>query len=159
MEVPRLGVESELQLQAYSTTTAMWDPSDIFILCLALQQRQILNPMSKAQDLTSILMGTSRVCYPWATMGTSDTSQILKLLSHDENSFSSCFILYTHRLINTIWKKPEVSNEMHTPFPYLAQKDLKTQLQIQSLAQELPCAYISPFKSQKWQILSGTSSY
>ena len=27
MEVPRLGIESELQLLAYATTIAMWDPS------------------------------------------------------------------------------------------------------------------------------------
>ena len=29
MEVPRLGVESELQLLAYTTATATWDPSGI----------------------------------------------------------------------------------------------------------------------------------
>ena len=29
MEVPRLGVQLELQLQAYATTTAMWDPSHV----------------------------------------------------------------------------------------------------------------------------------
>ena len=28
-EVPRLGVESELQLPAYTTATATWDPSHI----------------------------------------------------------------------------------------------------------------------------------
>ena len=27
MEVPRLGVESEIQLPAYATATAMWDPA------------------------------------------------------------------------------------------------------------------------------------
>ena len=27
MEVPRLGVESELQLPAYTTAIAMWDPA------------------------------------------------------------------------------------------------------------------------------------
>ena len=29
MEVPRLGVESELQLLAYATATATWDPSHV----------------------------------------------------------------------------------------------------------------------------------
>ena len=29
MEVPRLGVKSELRLPAYATATAMWDPSRI----------------------------------------------------------------------------------------------------------------------------------
>ena len=32
MEVPRLGVESELQLPAYTTVTAMWDPGRVFDL-------------------------------------------------------------------------------------------------------------------------------
>ena len=29
MEVPRLGVESELQLLDYTTATATWDPSHV----------------------------------------------------------------------------------------------------------------------------------
>ena len=32
MEVPRLGVKSELQLQAYTTATATWNPSHIYDL-------------------------------------------------------------------------------------------------------------------------------
>ena len=50
MEVPGLGVESELQLQAYITATAKPDPSCIFNLCLSLQQCRILNPVSEARD-------------------------------------------------------------------------------------------------------------
>ena len=30
MEAPRLGVKSDLQLPAYTTATATWDPSSIF---------------------------------------------------------------------------------------------------------------------------------
>ena len=59
MEVPRLGVKSELQLQAYSTATATWDPSTICDLHQSLCQRQILNPLSEARDQTCILMNTS----------------------------------------------------------------------------------------------------
>ena len=33
MKVARLGVESELQLLAYTTATATWDPSHICDLC------------------------------------------------------------------------------------------------------------------------------
>ena len=44
MEVPRLGVQLELQLQAYATTTAMLDPSHIINLCHSLWQCQIPNP-------------------------------------------------------------------------------------------------------------------
>ena len=32
MKVPRLGVQSELQLPAYATATAMWDLSHVFDL-------------------------------------------------------------------------------------------------------------------------------
>ena len=61
MEVPRLGVESELQLLAYDTTTAMQDPILICDLCFSLEQHQILNPLRKARDRTCILRDTSQV--------------------------------------------------------------------------------------------------
>ena len=47
MEDPGPGVESELQ--AYTTSTGTWDPSLICDLYCALQQRQLLNPLSKAR--------------------------------------------------------------------------------------------------------------
>ena len=50
MEVPRRGVESELQLLAYTTVIATSDPS-----CISLRQRQILNLLGKARDQTRIL--------------------------------------------------------------------------------------------------------
>ena len=56
MEVPRLGVELELQLQAYAIATAIPYPSHIFDLCQRLQQCQI--PLSKGRDQTHILMDT-----------------------------------------------------------------------------------------------------
>ena len=57
MEVPRLGVKSELQLQVYITAMAMLDLSHI---CdLQLQQHWILNPLRDAKDQT--LMNASRV--------------------------------------------------------------------------------------------------
>ena len=57
MEVPRLGVESELQLPAYPTATATPDRSCIFDLHHRSLQRQILNPLSEARDQTHVLMG------------------------------------------------------------------------------------------------------
>ena len=70
MEIPRLGVESELQLPTY--TTATQDPRipATSVTC-SLQQRQILNPLSEARNGIDILM---------------DTSQVLSLLSLNRNS-------------------------------------------------------------------------
>ena len=42
-EVPRLGVESELQLLAYTTATGTWDRSHICDLHHSSRQCQILN--------------------------------------------------------------------------------------------------------------------
>ena len=50
MEVPRLRVESELQLPAYTTATATWDPSRSCKLHHSSWQCQILNPLSEARD-------------------------------------------------------------------------------------------------------------
>ena len=61
MEVPRLGVELKLQLQAYTTATATLDLSHIWNLHHSLWQRWILNPLGKASDRTCVLMDTSRV--------------------------------------------------------------------------------------------------
>ena len=56
MEVPRPGVESELQLQAYATATAPPDPSQVCDLHQSSRQRLILNPPSETRDQTCILM-------------------------------------------------------------------------------------------------------
>ena len=74
MEVPRLGVKSELQLPAYTTATAMPDPSWVHDLHHNSWQCWILNPLSGARDQTCILMDTSWICYHWATTGTPETS-------------------------------------------------------------------------------------
>ena len=70
MEVPGQGDESELQLLAYTTATATTDLIPVCNLHHSFWQQQILNPLSKAKDRTSILMDTRRVLYHWATMGT-----------------------------------------------------------------------------------------
>ena len=71
MEVPRLGVESELQLLAYTTVRATPDLSHICDLCCSLQPCEILNPLSEARDRTCILWRQCRV---------------RNLLSHNQNS-------------------------------------------------------------------------
>ena len=57
------GLKSELQLLASTTATAMWDLSLVFDLHHSLWQRQILNPLSEAEDGTCVLMDPRRVCY------------------------------------------------------------------------------------------------
>ena len=49
MEDPGLGVELQLQLQAYTTATAMLDLSCICDLRCSLQQRWILNLLNEAR--------------------------------------------------------------------------------------------------------------
>ena len=71
MEAPSLGTESKLQLPAYSTATAIQDPSRVCKLCHSSQQCQILNPLSKARESTRILMDTSKVCNPLSHNGNS----------------------------------------------------------------------------------------
>ena len=67
MEVPRLGVKSELQPLAYytratATATAKRDPSHV---CDPHHgSSRILNALSKARDRTRILMDTGWVRYP-----------------------------------------------------------------------------------------------
>ena len=48
-EVPRLGVESELQPPAYTTATATRDPSRVCGLHHSSWQHRILNPLSRGQ--------------------------------------------------------------------------------------------------------------
>ena len=79
MEVPRLGVKSELQPPVYTTATT--DPSHICSVRYSLWQRQIINPPIEARDRTLILM---------------DTKYILNLLSHNGNSSQSGFESLIH---------------------------------------------------------------
>ena len=61
IEVPRLGVQSELLLPAYTTATAAPDPSLVCDLHHSSLQCQILKPLREARDRTSILMDASQV--------------------------------------------------------------------------------------------------
>ena len=97
MEVPRLGVELELQLPAYTTATATWDPSRICDLHHSPQQYWIFNPLSETRDRTWNFMVPSRICFRCATMETLNVSffymgshshfcSLLELLSVDLSS-------------------------------------------------------------------------
>ena len=101
MEVPRLGVKSELQPQAYTTATATPDLNHIcnlhhnvlpFQFCEisphSLQQHQILNSLRGAKDRTHLLM---------------DTSQVLNLLSPDGNYLNYFFFFCPFRATPTAY--------------------------------------------------------
>ena len=61
VEVPRLGVKSELLLLAYTTATATSDLSLACDLHRSSRQRGILNPLSKGRDQTPVFMDTCQV--------------------------------------------------------------------------------------------------
>ena len=70
MEVSRLGVKSEIQLPAYTTTTAMWDPSCICDLHHSPWQHRPFMHWARPgiEPISSwVLVGFVN---PWATMGT-----------------------------------------------------------------------------------------
>ena len=50
VEVPRLGVEWEIQLLAYITATTAWNPSRICDLHHSTGQHKILNLLSEARN-------------------------------------------------------------------------------------------------------------
>ena len=56
MEVPRLGVKSELRLPAYATAIAMQDPSHVCDLHHTSRQCQILNPPNEAAALQILVV-------------------------------------------------------------------------------------------------------
>ena len=88
MDIPRLGVESELQLLANTTTTAALDLSSICDLCYSFQQYWILNPLSKARDWTYIFPWIlARFLTHWATMGTLVNWKILNMVRETAKLF------------------------------------------------------------------------
>ena len=62
MDVPRLGVEMDLQPLACATATAMPDPSQVCDLHCSPWQHLIFNPLSEARVQIRVLMDTSQIC-------------------------------------------------------------------------------------------------
>ena len=99
MEVPKLEVESELQLPAHSHSNKGSE------LHHSSRPLQILNPLSKARDRTHILLNTSQVHNP---------------LSHNRNSikyhfYSTTIILFNHG--KTVKYAIIISYKNVRPFP------------------------------------------
>ena len=74
MEVPRLGVEWELQLMAYTTAAAMRDMNRVCHLLHSSWQSRSLNPLNEFRDRARILMDTSQIHFHCAMTGTPDFS-------------------------------------------------------------------------------------
>ena len=70
MEVPRLQVQSELQLPACTTAMATWDPSCVCHLHHSSGQHRIFNPPREARNQSRNLMAPSWIRSPCATTGT-----------------------------------------------------------------------------------------
>ena len=83
---PRLGVESELQLPAYTTARATQDPRHSCNLHHNSPQRRIPNPLSEARDRTSS---------SWILVGS-------LLLGHTGNSYKLYFGISDGALTNAL---------------------------------------------------------
>ena len=68
IEVPRLGVRSELHLLAFAIATQ--DPSRVYNLLHSSWQCWIFNPLIEARDQTCNLMDPSWICFRCASTGT-----------------------------------------------------------------------------------------
>ena len=97
MEVPRLGVQSELQLTAYTTATAMCDLSCIWD---SSEKCQVPDPMSEARDQTHIFMYTRWICFCYATTGTPQLAYSVVGKTEDQrdgiHSLRTSHVLKTH---------------------------------------------------------------
>ena len=85
MEVPRLGVKSELHLPARHQT----DPSRICDLHHSSRRHRILDPLSESRDRTHVLLDSSWVHYPCTTVGAPWSSICKPCLPWDRLRFCS----------------------------------------------------------------------
>jgi len=91
MEIPRLGVELELQLPGYSTATP--DMSHICDLCHSLLQCQVLNPLGEARDQSRIFIETIWVLNLLSNNGNSQEIYFNKISSVKDGYISQLYIL------------------------------------------------------------------
>ena len=101
MKIPRLGVQWELQLPAYTTATAASDPSCVWNLYQSSWQRRILNLLSEARDQTHNLMVPSQIRFRCTTTGT------------PKNYVSIVFPQQTHTLTISLSNQLAVFMESH----------------------------------------------
>ena len=103
MEVPRLGVESGLQLLVYTTATATQNRSHICKLHHSSWQPWILNPLSEAREQTRNLMVPGRI------VSTAPRRELLALLDLGMPGHRAGGRRVTYSFRPTAW--------VHTPIP------------------------------------------
>ena len=109
-----LGVQSELQLPAYTTPTATSDLSLVCDLHHSSWQCQILNTLSKARDQTLILIDISLVNYQWAIMGTPFCSFLIGLFGR----FFFHWVVWVLYIFWTLRSYPINSLQIFSPILY-----------------------------------------
>ena len=109
MEVPRLGIELDLQLPAYATAKAMPDPSCVCNLHHSSWQCRILNPLCKARDQTCVFMDTSRFITPepqWEL----PLLSTFKVKIENKRVFSFFFFCCTHSIQKFLGQRSKPSS-------------------------------------------------
>ena len=106
-QVPRLGVELKLQPLAYTTSTAMPDPSHVCDVHHSSWQHQILKPLSEAGDRSRNLMDPSWVCQLLSPEGNSlyfKYMSLTYLYFLKSQVFKNYFLtIYNLSLNNSVW--------------------------------------------------------
>ena len=121
MEIPRLGVQLELQLLAYTTATATSHPSLVCDLHHSSRQHWILNPLSEDRDQTCNLMVPSCIPFRYATMGTPKCFNIAcdslkgQVLAYLPGSTGQRDVIQHFQFFLTIWGFCSVSSDWDAP--------------------------------------------
>ena len=105
MWVPGLGVELELLLPAYTTSTAMPDPSQVCSLHHSSWQCWILNALKEARDRTCNLMVPNLIRFRCTITGTPIRLLLNKLFLKIE-ILTTCYKLFSKTCIN-LTPKPD----------------------------------------------------
>ena len=115
VEVPRPGVQLELQLPAYTTARATRDLSHICNPHHCSRQRRILNPLSSARDRTCKLMVPSQICLRCSTTGIPDDNFYNKKRVCIETNINQLYLKFLRVLKEPLWNNEESSNSQLKP--------------------------------------------
>ena len=124
MGVPRLGVELELQMQAYTTTQATPDLSYVCHLHHRPLQCWLLNLTSEARDRTRVLIDANQIRFHWGMMGITLFSIFVRLFwpkyfasTKKRDKSDKLRLAYsppTENFLKMVWVKYKVLDEWTT---------------------------------------------